>query len=640
MRPGDAGLAAGARYPAPVMASTNQALARLFEQMAEVTEVTGGNRFRANAFYNAARMLGEMTEDVAELDEQALTELQGIGQGNAQRIREYVDTGRIVEHEKMMAEVPGGILDLLEIPNLGPKTVAQLWQQAGVTDLATLKQKLETGELTKLKGFGEKKQQQLKKNIAFAESAGQRTNIGKALPLAQWFIDQLSRLKSVKQIDYAGSLRRGKETIGDLDVLVAAESRNASKISERFTNLGPVEEVLLSGSTKTSVRTQRGIQVDLRIVDPGSYGAALMYFTGSKEHNVALRGRANERGYKLSEYGLFEEATDAFVAGETEEGVYHALDLAWIPPELREDHGEIAMAAVSFTQQAGKPASGSRKKTTGGKTKTSHRPKKKAARASEGDAAGDGRPLPALIEPGDIKSELHAHTTASDGHWSIEDYAAACAERGFHTIAVTDHSKSQVQANGLNAQRLEKHIEAVREAAERLADTIQILAGSEVDILSEGKLDYPDSLLAALDIVVASPHAALQQDAEKATKRLLKAIEHPYVTILGHPTGRLVNKREGLKPDMVKVIDAAAQRGIALEINANHNRLDLRDTHARSALEAGVKLAIDTDAHGPADLDELGYGVLTARRAGATKDDVINCLSKQRLNQWLKSTRG
>ena len=612
------------------MATVNQQLARIFEQMAEVTEVTGGNRFRVNAFQNAARMLGEMTEDVGQLDEKQLTELHGIGKGNAKRIREFVDTGQIEEHQQMMAEVPAGILDLLEIPNLGPKTVAQLWREAGVTDMTSLKQKLETGELTELKGFGQKKQQQLKKNIAFAESAGQRANIGRALPLAQWFVDQLSGLKSVQQIDYAGSLRRGKETIGDLDLLVAAESKNASKISESFTKLDPVEEVLLSGATKTSIRTTEGIQVDLRIVAPESYGAALMYFTGSKEHNVALRGRANEMGYKLSEYGLFDEKDDTFIAGETEQQVYAALKLAWIPPELREDHGEIHMAAATFH------ATGSTKTTTGKKTKGT---KKSSTKKTTGKTGGGTRGLPELIGLSDIKAELHAHTTASDGHWSIDDYAKACAERGFHTVAVTDHSKSQVQANGLNAERLEKHIEAVRDAGERLKNTIQILAGSEVDILADGKLDYPDSLLAELDIVVASPHAALQQESGKATKRLLSAIENPYVTIMGHPTGRIVNKREGLHPDMTQLIDAAAERGIAMEINANHNRLDLRDSHARTAIDKGVKLAINTDAHGPADLEELGYGVLTARRAGATTNDVINCFSKQALNRWLKSTR-
>jgi len=604
------------------MAETNKEIAKIFEQMGEVVEVQGGNRFRVNAFHNAARMLGEMSEDVSQFDEKQLAELHGIGKGNAQRIREYVDTGRIAEHDELMQQIPTGILALLAIPNLGPKTIAQLWQEAGVTDMATLKQKLETGELTALKGFGEKKQAQLKKNLAFAESAGERANIGKALPLAQWFVAQLAELKSVQQIDYAGSLRRGKETIGDLDLLVAAESRNAKTISESFTRLSPVDEVQLSGATKTSGRTSDGIQVDLRIVEPSCYGAALMYFTGSKQHNVNLRGRANERGYKLSEYGLFESESDTFVAGETENNVYHALDLAWVAPELREDQGEVEQAAESFTkrhkdQSDQKASSGQRK-------------------SSKAKAPG---PLPDLLTVNDIKAELHAHTTASDGHWSIEEYAKACAELGFHTVAVTDHSKGQVQANGLNGERLERHIEAVHDAAEKLKDTIQILAGSEVDILSDGRLDYPNSLLAALDIVVASPHAALQQDSQKATKRLLKAIENPYVTIMGHPTGRMVNKREGLNPDMPSLIKAAADRRIAVEINANHNRLDLRDSHALAAREAGVKLAINTDAHGPADLDELSFGVLTARRAGASKDDVMNCFSKQQLNKWIRSTR-
>jgi DNA polymerase (family 10) len=609
------------------MASTNQELARIFEQMAEVTEVLGGNQFRVNAFRNTGRMLSEMTEDAGQFSEKELRDLHGIGKGGAQRIREYVETGKIEEHQELMSQVPVGVLDLLEVPNLGPKTIMRFWQEAGVTDLDTLKQKLESGELKNLKGFGEKKLQQIQNNLAFADKSAQRTKIGNAMPVAEWFTEQLRALKAVQQAAYAGSLRRGKETVGDLDLLVAAESQHGPKIAEHFVGLGPVAEVILKGATKTSIRAQRGLQIDLRVVEPDSFGAALMYFTGSKEHNVALRGRANDRGYKLSEYGLFEEKTDRFVAGRTEEEVYHALELAWIPPELREDHGEIEMAEQSLlaTQKTSGKKAGKKKKTP------------KRGKTSGSKARGGG--LPELLELSQVKAELHAHTTASDGHWSIEEFAEHCAARGYHTIAVTDHSKSQTQASGLSDERLEQHIEAVHEAAENLKGKIQILAGAEVDILSDGKLDYPDSLLKELDIVVASPHAALQQEADKATPRLLKAIENPCVTIIGHPTGRIINKRSGIQPDMPKVIEAAAERGIALEINANHNRLDLRDSHARTALEAGAKLAINTDAHGPRDLEQLRYGVLTARRAGATAEQVINTLSRQQLRKWLASSR-
>lgn len=578
------------------MAESNKQLIRLFRQMSEMTEILGGNRFRIIAFENTARVLGELTEDVAEMSDQELASIDGIGEGTRKRIHEYLDTGKIADHEKLMQQVPKGLLDLLDVPNMGAKTVAKLWQEAGVTDLESFKAKLETGELEKLKGFGKKKLEQLKQNLAFIESAGKRARIGQAMPLAHWFVEQLRKVKGVKQAAFAGSLRRGKETIGDIDLLVAAEKRDAHKIADSFAGLEVVEQVLMKGATKTSVRTSEGLQVDLRVVEPGSFGAALLYFTGSKEHNVRLRERAIGMGYKLSEYGLFKEGKDKPAAGKSEDQVYEKLKLAWIPPELRENRGEIALA-------------------------------EKGA-------------LPKLIELSDIKAELHAHTTASDGHWSIRELAAAAADRGFHTLAVTDHSKSQVQANGLDAKRLAKHIEAIGAVAEEMKGTIRVLAGTEVDILADGKLDYPDSVLKQLDVVVASPHAALAQDAKKCTERLLKAIDNRYVTILGHPTGRLVNRREGLHPDMKKVLAAAAQRGIALEINANHYRLDLRDTHARAAIEAGCKLAINTDAHGPADLDQLLYGVLTARRAGATQKDVINCMSQSTLAQWIKSTRG
>ncbi len=416
------------------------------------------------------------------------------------------------------------------------------------------------------------------------------------MPLARWFVEQLRQHKEVKDAAYAGSLRRGKETIGDLDLLVAADpAKHGKAISDAFVKLEVVSEVLLKGSTKTSIRTDQGIQADLRIIEPNAYGAALLYFTGSKDHNIRLRERAINMGYKLSEYGLFEEKTDKRIAGKTEQDVYDKLGLAWIPPELREDRDEIKRAAQDR--------------------------------------------VPELITLKDIQVELHTHTTASDGIWSIRELVGAAMDRGFHTVAITDHSKSQAQANGLDAKRLEEHIKAVRTVAEEMKGKINVLAGSEVDILADGKLDYPDSLLRELDVVVASPHVALSQESSKATRRLIKAIENRYVTVLGHPTGRLINRREGLHPDMHALVEAAAERGIALEINANHWRLDLRDTHARVALEKGVKLSINTDAHGPADLDQLIYGILTARRAGATKQDVVNTFNKAQFTKWLNSTR-
>lgn len=588
------------------MSTTNQTLAAIFQQMADVLAIIEGDKFRINSFSKSARLLDDLVEDVKAIGPniKALSGLEGIGKGTAERIAEYLETGKIKDHQQLLSQVPPGLPALLDLPGLGPKTVALLWNEAGIESMDDLKAKLQGDELTKIKGMGAKKVQSLRDNIAFAATAGQRERIGDAMPLAQWFVEQLRKMEGVLQVHYAGSLRRGKETIGDLDLLVAAKAQDAQAISDAFIKLEPVETVIAHGKTKTSIRTKSNtesalssMQVDLRIVEPESYGAALMYFTGSKEHNVRVRERAVKQGYKLNEYALTkdENGKETPVASETEEAVYQTLGLSYIAPELREDRGEIALA--------------------------------------------EKNQLPKLIEVKDIKAELHTHTTASDGKWSIRQIAQFAIDRGYHTLAITDHSKSQTVANGLSDERLEAHIQAVHEVAAELKGQINLLAGSEVDILADGTLDYPDSLLKQLDIVVASPHHALSQEPAKATKRLLEAINNPYVTIIGHPTGRLVGRRPGLSPDMHELIKAAGQRGIALEINANHYRLDLRDTHARAAIEAGVMLAINTDAHGPADFDQLTYGVLTARRAGATPANVINTFTQDKLMKWIASTR-
>lgn len=581
--------------------STNAQLAAIFRQMAELMEILGQDGFRVAAFQRAARSLEELGEDVGTIgaDAAKLRTIPGIGEGMAKRIVEFLQTGKIKEHQELLAQVPAGVLELLTVPGLGPKTAAVLWKEAGVQNLEQLKAKLEGEELTKLPGFGAKKLEKLRKSLAFVGAAAQRHRIGAVMPVAQWLVEQLRRRKGVKQAAYAGSLRRGRETVGDLDILVAAEEKEAEGIANFFAGLEIVQEVLAKGPSKTSVRTAEGLQIDLRIVPEESFGAALMYFTGSKEHNVLMRQRALERGLKLNEYGLFRG--EKRVAGKTEEEVFRKLGLAWIPPELREARDEIALAERSYKRQKGG--------------------------------------LPKLLELSDIRAELHVHSSDSDGTWSIRELIETAIARGFHTVAITDHSVSQVIANGLSAERLEKQIEQVRELAREYRWRITVLAGSEVDILADGRLDYPDSLLKELDIVIASPHVALSQEPEKATARLLKAIENPYVTILGHPMGRLIGRREGLNPDIRELARAAAQRGVALEINANHHRLDLPDVQARMALEAGCKLAINTDAHGPADLDELIYGVLTARRAGATAEDVVNCFSRDELARWIASTR-
>ncbi|MCC6578977.1 MAG: DNA polymerase/3'-5' exonuclease PolX [Phycisphaeraceae bacterium] len=579
------------------MLDTNAKLAVIFHQMAQVMEILGEDRFRINAYAKAVGVMESLTLDLAQVgpDAKKLTAIEGIGKGLADKIAQYLQTGTIREHRELLAQVPPGLPALLGISGLGPKTVALLWRQGGVESLVDLRKKLEGNALAELPGMGPKKLENLRKSVAIVEQMGQRTRIGVALPLARWFVHQLRQMPGVKKAEYAGSLRRGQETIGDLDLLVAADEADAAGISDAFIKLEPVREVIAHGKTKTSVRLEDNLQADLRIVSGDCYGAALMYFTGSKEHNVAMRQRAIARGLSLNEYALTTKDDGQRVAGTTEDDVFRALGLAWIPPELRENRGELALAEQNS--------------------------------------------LPRLIERDDIKAELHAHSIASDGVWTIEELARAAIERGFHTVAITDHSKGQVQAHGLSDQRLEQHILAVRAIARQFQGQIRILAGSEVDIHTDGTLDYPDSLLKELDIVVASPHSALTQEPAKATSRFLKAMENPYVTIMGHLTGRLIGRREGLSPDLPALLKAAAQRGVAMEINANHMRLDLRDIHARAAIEHGVKLSINTDAHGPGDLDELTYGVLTARRAGATKEDVVNCMDQASLAKWIASTR-
>jgi DNA polymerase (family 10) len=598
--------------------STNAELAARFEQMAAVLELLGANPFRSNAYRRGARALGELTRDVAELvdraspDPAALTAIEGIGSGLAGKIIEHLTTGRIAEIDQTLAQVPSGVLRIMRIPGLGPKTVALLWKEGGVDSVAELKRKIDAGELANLPRMGEKTLANIRRSIEFAESSGGRTRLGDASAAAAAIVAALREMPGVKAIDSAGSLRRGCETIGDIDIVVGCPDpeKQGEAIGERFRQLPGVKQVLAAGPTKSSVRLagaggEAWIQADLRVVRADRYGAALLYFTGSKAHNVALRELAQKLELRLNEYGLWRaEGFDKLrmddpgaspVAAKSEAEVYAALNLPFIPPELREDRGEL-------------------------------------------DAAIERR-LPRLVEPADLRADLHTHTTASDGVWSIDELAEHYQRLGYHTVAITDHSASSVIANGLDARRLERHITAVRQAGAKLKG-LTLLAGSEVDILTDGKLDYPDSLLKELDLVIASPHASLKQEPDRATRRLLRAIENPYVHILGHPTGRLINQREGLSPDFGALFKAATQANVAMEINASPFRLDLNDLHARAAIGAGCLLSINTDAHGPSDPAMMTYGVTTARRAWAEPRHIINCMTAVKLKAWLAAKRG
>lgn len=611
-----------------VIMSFNDRLAERFERIAKILELLGEDKFRVNAHSRAARTVEGQAVDLSTLsgDKKALTAIEGIGPKIADKIVEFATSGRIAELEELEARVPPGLLLIMEIPGLGPKTVAMLWQQAKVETLEDLKRIIDDGSILTLPRMGEKSVEKIKKSMAFVAEGNKRLELGIAMPLAELIVGEVEKWPGVERAAFAGSLRRGKDTIGDIDILVATSDMAGA--SDRFAKLPGVVQVLSSGEGKSSVRMRASadlgrwgadatgptVQVDLRVIPLDRWGAAMMYFTGSKEHNIRMRERALKRGMTLTEWGLFPNDEDETpphkrgikpIAAWTEKEVFAALELAEVPPEIREDRGEIALAEAEFGAGKGK-------------------------KREEG--------LPRLIEVSDIKAELHAHTTASDGKLSIVELAGEAKRRGFHTITVTDHSKSSAVAGGLSPERLLEHIEAIH-AARKEVKGIAILAGSEVDILADGSLDYEDALLAKLDVVVASPHASLSQEPAVATKRLVRAIEHPMVHILGHPTGRLLNRRPGLEPDMRAIYEAAKGHGVALEINAHWMRLDLRDTHVKGAMEAGCLVSIDCDVHDPADFDNLRYGVVTARRGWVTPDRCVNTWEAARLQAWLKQKR-
>ncbi len=580
---------------------SNSVLEEKLRQMAVALELLGENRFRINALARAARVIDSLDEEVEMLvgrdPESAvarLTAIPGIGKGLAAKILEFVASGKIEEHEDLVSRIPAGLFDLLDVPGLGPKAVKMIWERLGIETIEELRAGLDSPDFAALPRMGKKSIENIKKALDFrAQSAG-RIPIGKALPIALDFVDFLEKQPGAQRVEYAGSLRRGRETIGDIDLLVSCADPLAMR--KAFVEHPSVTQVLAAGESKSSVRIAAGghaLQVDLRIVENRQFGAAWLYFTGSKEHNVALRERAGKRGMRLNEYGLFEDSakdaredTERLVAEAEEFDIYRALGLEMIPPELREERWPL-------------------------------------------------EELPdKLVERSLLRADLHTHTLASDGKLSIEAMARHARSLGFHTLAVTDHSRSSVISNGLSIDRLRTQIEAVR-AADAEIDGIRILAGSEVDILPDGRLDYPDEILEDLDIVVASPHVSLRQSSEDATKRLLAAILHPAVKILGHPTGRMISQREGLSPDMDRLFEAAADTGTALEINAHWMRLDLRDRHVARAVAKGCLLAINSDAHTIEHFDFLEFGVLTARRGGLPASSCINTWPAGKLYEWL-----
>ena len=583
--------------------SMNEDIAAIFEELATLLELTGANGFRVNAHAKVARVVEGLTSDLGELARsddalKSLGAIDGIGKSSAQKIIEFATGGSVKDLDTLRGSVPDGLREVMKVPGLGPKTVRRLWQEAEVESLDDLEAAIEDGRLEALPRMGRKTIDNIRESIEFMKTAGDRRRLGTAMPIAERLVEMMQSVPGVRRVAYAGSLRRGQETIGDLDLLVTTDDPIAA--SEAFQSQPGVTRILVAGETKSSVRLEDGIQVDLRVVPEEVWGAALMYFTGSKEHNVALRERAIGRGLRLNEYGLFPDDGEdgspqsrgvAAIASTSEAEIYRALDLPWIPPELRVDRDEFEL-----------------------------------------DVPED------LITVEDIRAELHSHTTASDGHLTIEELAVAARTAGRTVLAITDHSRSSAQANGLDEDRLRRHAEAIREADAKV-EGIRLLAGSEVDIHADGSLDYDDDVLAMLDVVVASPHASLRQDPETATARLCAAARHPLVSIIGHPTGRLIGTRKGLEPDIEAVISAAIEGGTALEINANPYRLDLRDIHVRAAVDAGCLIAINTDAHRAEHLEFIRYGVLTGRRGRLRVPGCLNAWPDEKLLEWLARNR-
>ncbi len=561
----------------------NQEISTLFEAVADALEFKGENRFRVNAYRRGARAVGDLAEDVTVLvSEKRLTDVPGIGKGLAGDIDEYLSSGRMTAYQTAMEGVPRTLMELRAIGGLGPKRLALIHEKLGVTDLASLEQALDDGSVAALPGLGAKLAENLREGVALYLRNRERMSIAEALSLARQVREALGKQADVEKAVFAGSLRRCRETCGDLDLLVPAKDGPA--IVRAFTALPGVERVLAAGDTKGSVLFESGRQVDLRVVAPDSFGAALCYFTGSKEHNVRLREIAKKRGLKVNEYGVFRG--EKRLAAKTEEEIYAALDLAWIPPEMREDRGEI-------------------------------------------EAAGEGR-LPEVVEMKDVRADLHVHTTWSDGKASVLDMVKAAAARGLKTVAITDHSAAATYAHGLTYARWKeqkREIEAAREAV----PGIRVLHGMEVDITADGGIDLPIEAQGKLDWIIASVHSGFRN---RVTERVLTAMENPYVDAVAHPTGRLIGKRVGYEGyDLAAVIDKAAETGTCLELNAAPERLDLSAENARLAAEKGVTITLNTDSHTVAMFENLEWGVKTARRAWLTKDRILNTRPPTRIKR-------
>ena len=575
----------------------NKAIAGLLYETADLLEIDGQDSFRVRSYRNAAEAIEALPQQIADLiqEPKKLLEIQGIGKGMQANLLQLFKEGRIEAHTELLKKYRPSMLELLKIQGLGPKTIALIWSAHQVSDLEGVEKLAREGKIRELPRMGEKHELKLLKAIEDYRRIAGRFLLDTAEQLAEKLVEHLLATPGIEKVTPAGSLRRGRETVGDLDILVTGkgciEAESRQTLIELLLRFPGLMDVIAQGENKVSFRHRNGMQVDVRLLPPESFGAAMQYFTGSKAHNVALRQRALKMGFTLNEYVLATLEEEKPVAGATEEEIYSKLKLDFIPPELRENLGEIEAAA--------------------------------------------GHALPMLIEPSDIRGDVHMHTVETDGRNTIEEMAEAARERGYEYMAITDHSKNLAFANGLTDERALAHIERIR-AVEKKMKGIRIFAGIEVDILGDGSLDLSDSVLEQMDIVIASVHSQFNQDRATMTDRLLKAIANPNTSLIGHPTGRQLLRRDAYQFDFDAVLKAAAKHKVAMELNSYPERLDLNDVHLRMAKQHGVKIVINTDSHHTSHMEKLRYGITQARRAWLTKDDVLNTLPLQKFAKAMK----